>query len=158
MYNTTGLCVCSSPLPTVTTGRALLARWWRSVRTGQTARRRGLWSWLHREGLANQSGVNQKLFWCAFIGVTVACVPHTVLFPHLSCIDSCRPKGASIVVLHWLSLWVRFVQKWVDHWLLIVCPSLFIHLMTSGCVLLAIREPTVYKEWHFYRLMKICVL
>lgn len=42
---------CSCRWLTQMTGGALLAPWWRSVQTGRTARRMGLWSWLHRAAI-----------------------------------------------------------------------------------------------------------
>lgn len=63
------LSVCSCRWLTPTTGAASLARWWRSAPTGRTARRRGLWSWLHRA---------QEAPLCFSSRVTVACAPSSV--------------------------------------------------------------------------------
>lgn len=47
---------------TLMTGGASLAPWWRSVLTGRTVRRRGLWSWLHRAGLQTKAeGIRDRV-------------------------------------------------------------------------------------------------
>lgn len=69
------LSVCSCRWLMLTTGAALLARWWRSAPTGRTPRRRGLWSWLHRA---------QEAPLCFSSRVTVACALSSVPSPHLS--------------------------------------------------------------------------
>lgn len=107
----------SFPWPTPTTGRASLVPWWRFAPTVRTARRRGLWSWLHRKG-PRKPKWREPDTWCAFT-VSVACASHSVLFRFSTFTFLSGPNKASafIVFLHLLSRRCK---------LLLICPSPFI--------------------------------
>ena len=148
---------CSCRWLTLTTGHALPVPWWRFVLTGRTARRRVLWSWLHRTGLRSKAEWTRQLV-CFYRCDCSMCISLTLVpFPHLyvPILSKRRPRFYDIFcICSPVNANCRLMGKLLSPTDLSTL-NLFVERLKVMCCL---SEPTLYTKWQSYSLMKMCVL